>query len=43
MIEDVRLSLRDRLPVDLLPHAGGVVPTEEEVYGRCARILGGKA
>ncbi len=43
MVEDVRLSLRDRLPVDLLPHAGGVVPTEEEVYGRCARILGGKA
>lgn len=38
MIDDVRLSIRDAIQVDLLPHAGGVVPTEEEVYARCVSI-----
>ncbi len=41
MIEDLRLALRDRLPVELLPHSGGVVPTEEEVYERIVSMLGG--
>lgn len=41
LVEDVRLALRDDVPVELLPHAGGVVPTEEEVFERVSRILGG--
>lgn len=42
MVEDIRLAVRDRVQVDLLPHAGGVVPTEEEVLERIRKILGGR-
>lgn len=41
MVEDVRLSTGCRVPVHLLPHTGGVVPTEEEVYARVCKILEG--
>lgn len=39
LVQDVRLSVRDRVPVQLIPHAGGVVPREEEVLAECKRIL----
>jgi len=39
MIEDVRLAVRDRVPVSLLSHTGGVIPTEEEICGRVRQIL----
>ncbi|HPX47405.1 MAG TPA: 3-methyl-2-oxobutanoate dehydrogenase subunit VorB [Treponemataceae bacterium] len=42
MRDDIRLSVKDRVPVDLLSHAGGVVPSEEEVFERIHAILGGK-
>lgn len=42
MREDVRLAIHDKVEVSLIPHAGGVVPTEEEVFERVSKILGGK-
>jgi 2-oxoglutarate ferredoxin oxidoreductase subunit alpha len=42
MAEDVRLAIHDKAPVHSLPHAGGVVPTEEEVFEVAKKILGGK-
>ncbi len=41
MIEDIRLATGCRVPVHLLPHSGGVVPTEEEVYKKACEILEG--
>jgi 2-oxoglutarate ferredoxin oxidoreductase subunit alpha len=41
MLEDVRLSVHDRVPVSLLPHAGGVIPTEEEIFERIRQIVNG--
>lgn len=40
MADEVRLSMHDRAPVDLVAHAGGVVPTEEEVFAAAQKILG---
>jgi len=40
MVEDVRLSVLGNAPVHLLGHSGGVIPTEEEVYGEIRKILG---
>jgi 2-oxoglutarate/2-oxoacid ferredoxin oxidoreductase subunit alpha len=43
MIEDVRLAVHDSVPVSLLSHTGGVIPTEEEVFDRIRQIVpGGK-
>lgn len=42
MVQDIRLSVRDTVPVHLLAHTGGVVPSEEEVYAECKKIIGGK-
>jgi 2-oxoglutarate/2-oxoacid ferredoxin oxidoreductase subunit alpha len=42
MIEDVRLSVHDRVPVSLLSHAGGIIPTEEEVFERLLQIAQGE-
>ncbi|HHU37335.1 MAG TPA: 3-methyl-2-oxobutanoate dehydrogenase subunit VorB [Treponema sp.] len=39
LVEDVRLVARDSAPVYLLPHTGGVIPTEEEVYAKALEIL----
>jgi len=41
-VQDVRLAVRDAVPVHLLAHTGGVVPTEEEVFAEAKKILGGK-
>jgi len=40
MVEDVRLSALGRAPVHLLGRAGGVIPTEEEVFAEIKKILG---
>ena len=43
LVEDVRLSVLGRAQVFLLGHSGGVIPTEEEVFGEIKRILEGGA
>ena len=40
MVEDVRLSVLGKAPVHFLGHAGGVIPTEEEVFVEIKKILG---
>ncbi|OJF76728.1 MAG: hypothetical protein BKP49_06100 [Treponema sp. CETP13] len=42
MIEDIRLSVHDTVPVISLPHTGGVVPNEDEVFARIQEILKGE-
>ena len=39
MIEDVRLSVMDKVPVHFFGHVGGVIPTEEEVFGEIRKIV----
>lgn len=41
MIEDVRLGVEGRLPVELIYRTGGVVPTTPEVVERAKKILEG--
>ncbi len=41
MVYDVRLAIHDKSPVHLIAHAGGVTPTEEEVFEEAKKILGG--
>jgi 2-oxoglutarate ferredoxin oxidoreductase subunit alpha len=41
MIEDIRLSVHDSVPVYLLSHTGGVIPTEDEVFERILKIVQG--
>jgi 2-oxoglutarate ferredoxin oxidoreductase subunit alpha len=49
LVEDVKLSVYEappsapRAPVHLLGHSGGVIPTEEEVFAKVKKILGGKS
>ena len=38
MVEDVRLAVKDKVPVHLLGHTGGVIPTEEEVFKKIKEI-----
>lgn len=38
-VEDVRLSVMGKSQVYLLGHSGGVIPTEEEVFGEIKKIL----
>jgi pyruvate/2-oxoacid:ferredoxin oxidoreductase alpha subunit len=40
MVEDVRLALRDRLPVEFYGRVGGNVPQAEEVAGKILERLG---
>lgn len=42
MAQDVRLATRDKVPVHMVMHTGGIVPSEEEVYAKCKNIIGGK-
>lgn len=42
MVEDVRLAVHDTVPVLSLPHTGGVIPTEEEVFNRVRQIVKGE-
>jgi pyruvate/2-oxoacid:ferredoxin oxidoreductase alpha subunit len=38
MVEDVRLALRDWVPVEFYGRAGGVVPTAEELFQQLVRV-----
>jgi 2-oxoglutarate ferredoxin oxidoreductase subunit alpha len=40
MVEDVRLAVSGRAPVDFYGRTGGVIPSEEEVLAEALRILG---
>jgi len=40
MVEDVRLAVSDLLPIAFLGHAGGVLPTEEEIMDEVRRLAG---
>lgn len=42
MVDDVRLAVRDRLPVLFYGRTGGMVPTPEELLGRIRAIAGGE-
>jgi 2-oxoglutarate ferredoxin oxidoreductase subunit alpha len=42
MVDDIRLAVHDKVPVHLLPHSGGVIPTEEEVFEKAKKIMEGK-
>jgi 2-oxoglutarate ferredoxin oxidoreductase subunit alpha len=42
MVDDIRLAVRDTVPVHLLSHSGGVIPTEEEVFAKAKDIMEGK-
>lgn len=39
MVEDVRLAVNGKAPVDFYGRCGGIVPSEEEVLAEIARIL----
>ncbi|MEN6398931.1 MAG: 3-methyl-2-oxobutanoate dehydrogenase subunit VorB [Rectinema sp.] len=40
MVEDVRLAVNGKSPVDFFGRCGGVVPSQEEVFAEIKRILG---
>jgi 2-oxoglutarate ferredoxin oxidoreductase subunit alpha len=42
MVQDIRLAVHDTVPVHLVAHAGGVIPSEEEVFAEVKKIEGGK-
>jgi 2-oxoglutarate ferredoxin oxidoreductase subunit alpha len=39
LLEDVRLAVLGKAPVQLLGHCGGVIPTEEEVFAEAKRLI----
>jgi 2-oxoglutarate/2-oxoacid ferredoxin oxidoreductase subunit alpha len=41
MVEDVRLAVNGHAPVDFFGRTGGVVPTQEEIYGKIMAVTGG--
>ncbi|MDK2871910.1 MAG: 2-oxoglutarate/2-oxoacid ferredoxin oxidoreductase subunit alpha [bacterium] len=41
-VYDVDYALKRKVPVDLLPHAGGIAPTYEEIVSRVMEKLGGE-
>lgn len=42
MVEDVRLSLRDRIPVDFLGCTGGILPKAKDVYNKIESLIAQK-
>ncbi|CEG29763.1 3-methyl-2-oxobutanoate dehydrogenase subunit VorB [Bacillus sp. B-jedd] len=40
MIEDVRLAVEGKAPVDFYGRTGGVVPTQEEIFGKITELAG---
>ena len=42
MIDDVRLAINDKVPVNLFAHTGGIVPTPDEVIIALKRTLEGE-
>lgn len=41
MVEDVRLAVNGRKPVEFYGRTGGVIPTPQEVYDRIVKLSGG--
>jgi hypothetical protein len=41
MVEDVKLAINGRLPVELYTRVGGNVPSVEEVHGELLRLAEG--
>ena len=41
MVEDVRLSVEGKKPVDFYGRSGGMVPTPEEILDKVKEIVGG--
>jgi 2-oxoglutarate ferredoxin oxidoreductase subunit alpha len=41
MVEDVRLAVNGRAPVDFFGRTGGVVPTQEEIFEKIMSVAGG--
>lgn len=41
MVQDIRLAVKDRVPVHLVAHTGGVIPNETEIIEKVESILGG--
>ena len=41
MVEDVRLSVNGRKPVDFYGRTGGIVPTPDEILKKVMDIVGG--
>ena len=41
MVEDVRLAVECKKPVEFFGRTGGMVPTTAEVYGEIVRLNGG--
>jgi 2-oxoglutarate ferredoxin oxidoreductase subunit alpha len=39
LVEDIRLAVVGKAPVQILSHTGGVIPTEEEVFSEIKKIL----
>ncbi|MDR0722731.1 MAG: 3-methyl-2-oxobutanoate dehydrogenase subunit VorB [Treponema sp.] len=39
LVEDVKLAVLGKAPVHLLGHCGGVIPTEEEVFGEAKHLI----
>jgi 2-oxoglutarate ferredoxin oxidoreductase subunit alpha len=43
MVDDVRLSVNGRRPVNFFAHTGGIVPTPDEVVEALRRVVAGKS
>lgn len=41
MQQDIRLAVKDKVPVHLVAHTGGVIPNEIEIVAKVESILGG--
>jgi 2-oxoglutarate ferredoxin oxidoreductase subunit alpha len=39
MIEDVKLAVSCKFPVEFLGRAGGGIPTEEDIIGKIRRLM----
>jgi 2-oxoglutarate ferredoxin oxidoreductase subunit alpha len=39
LLEDVKLAVNGKLPVEFLGRAGGGIPTEEQIIKRIAKLL----
>ena len=41
MVEDVRLAVNGRKPVDFYGRTGGIVPTPDEILNKIMQMVGG--
>ena len=40
MVDDVRLAVNGRVPVDFFGRTGGIIPTPDEVLGKIRELAG---